>query len=99
MQWTDGSTDEIPLKDLKLSNLVELAEYAVSRRIDKEPAFAWWVRYTLCKRDRIIKEVKSRYWKRTHKYGVELPESVKEALEIDKRTGTDFWRQAIEKEM
>ena len=51
------------------------------------------------KRDRIIKKVKTRYFWRTHKYGIELPKMVEEALEIDKRTGTDFWQKAIEKEM
>ena len=40
-----------------------------------------------------------RYWKHTHKYGLELPKMVKEALEIDWQMGTDFWRKAIEKEM
>jgi hypothetical protein len=43
--------------------------------------------------------VKSRYWKRTHKYGVELPKSVKQALAIDRNTGTSFWKDAIKKEM
>ncbi len=33
----------------------------------------------------------------SHKYGLELPKSVSHALEMDKRTGTDFWRKAIEK--
>ena len=43
--------------------------------------------------------MKSKYWKRTHKYGIRLPHSVEEALRIDEETGTDFWRMAIEKEM
>ena len=30
---------------------------------------------------------------------VRTPESVSHGLEIDKRTGTDFWRKAIEKEI
>jgi hypothetical protein len=89
----------VTLKALKESNPVELAEYAVASRIEEEPAFKWWVRHTLRKRDRIIKKVKSRYWKRTHKYGIELPHSVKEALAIDRCTGTTFWRDAIDKEM
>jgi hypothetical protein len=29
--------------DLKDSNPVELAEYAVANRIHEEPAFKWWV--------------------------------------------------------
>ena len=39
--------------------------------------------------------VNARYLKRTHKFGIEVAKTVKEALEIDKRTGTTFWRDAI----
>ncbi len=81
---------------------IEVADYAVSHSIDKEPAFKWWVPYVLKKRERIISKIikgKGKYWSRTHKYGIELPKSVAEALEIDRRTGTTFWREAIEKEM
>jgi hypothetical protein len=99
VEWKDGSSSWIPLKDLKESNPLEVAEYACTSQIEKEPAFKWWVRHTLRKRDRIIKKVKSRYWTRSHKYGIELPHSVEEAMAIDKRTGTTFWRDAIEKEM
>ena len=28
-----------------------------------------------------------------------MPKTIKEALQIDKETGTNFWREAIEKEM
>jgi len=99
VEWKDGTTSWIPLKDIKESNPVETAEYAVNNKIAEEPAFAWWTRQVLRKRDRIIKKVKTRYWKKTHKFGIELPKSVAEALAIDARTGTDFWRKAIEKEM
>ena len=63
------------------------------------PAFAWWIRKVLQRRDQIIKKVKSRYWSRTHKYGIELPNLVEAALAIDRRTDTDFCRLALEKEM
>ena len=53
----------------------------------------------LKKRDRIIKKVKTRYFRRTHKYGIELPKTVADAFAIDQKTGTDLWRKAIEKEM
>jgi Reverse transcriptase (RNA-dependent DNA polymerase) len=99
VQWTDGTTSWHPLVDLKNSNPVEVAEYAISRSIDNEPAFRWWVRQALRKRDRFVCKVKTRYWKRTHKYGIEMPKSVKQALAIDARTGTSFWREAIAKEM
>ena len=47
VEWKDGGTSWLPLKELKATNSVELAEYAVANRIDKEPAIDWWVRDTL----------------------------------------------------
>ena len=41
----------------------------------------------------------TRYHRTTSKFGIELPKTVKRALEIDKETGTTFWRDVIEKEM
>ena len=83
VSWKDGSTSWVPLKDLKESNPVKVAEYVVVNKILEEPAFAWWAAWVLRKQDRIIKKVKSRYWARTHKYGVLLPKSVAEALCVD----------------
>ena len=97
--WKDGTSTWEPLKDMKEVYPVQVAEYAVANRIADEPAFAWWVKDVIRKRDRIIAKVKSRYWSRTHKYGIRIPKTVEEALRIDAETGTDFWRKAIEKEM
>ena len=35
-------------------------------------------------------KVKCRYWQTTHKFGIRLPKTTEEALQIDKITGTDF---------
>jgi hypothetical protein len=43
--------------------------------------------------------MKKRYFRTNQKYGIELPHTVERALEIDKETGTTFWRDALEKEM
>ena len=52
------------------------------------------------RRDRIIAKARNkRYHKRTHKFGIERPKTVKEALEIDRRTGTTFWRDGLALEM
>ena len=100
VEWKDGTTSWVPLKDMKESFPIETAEYAVANKISEEPAFKWWVEDTLRRRHRIINKVKSaKYWKRTHKYGIRLPHSVEEALKLDEESGTDFWRKAIEKEM
>ena len=40
VQWKDGSTDWAEICDVKESYPVQLASYAVRKRLDKEPAFA-----------------------------------------------------------
>ena len=98
-QWKDGSTTWNKLKDVKDSYPVELAEYAIQEGIEDEPAFKWWVEYTINKKARIIDKVKSKYWERTHKYGIRVPKTVKEALEIDQVNGDSKWWDAICTEM
>ena len=99
VQWQDKSEQWIPLSVLKECNPVEVALYAKARGIEKEPAFAWWVPYTLRKRDVIVSAVKARARKTTHKYGIELPTNIGHAYEIDRKNGNDKWAKAVKKEM
>ena len=46
------------LKDIKPSNLVELAEYSVANNIEDEPAFKCLVKYVHRKQYQIISKVK-----------------------------------------
>ena len=90
VSWKDGSSDWLPLKDLKDAYPVQIVEYA---------AFIGWVHMVLVrKRNRIVAKLK-RYWRTTHKSGIHVPKTVEEALAIDEETGTDFWRKASGKEM
>ena len=79
IQWKDGSPSWVSLKDMKNEFPVETAHYAVKHQLQNEPAFTWWVPYVLRKQKRIIGKLKSNYWERTHKYGIMIPKSVKEA--------------------
>ena len=99
IKWKDGTKTWVPLKLLKKFNPVETTEYASARKLVEEPAFAWWVPYTLHKRDMIIAGVNLRVRKATHKYGIEIPNSVTDAARIDKKNGNTFWMDAIKKEM
>ena len=99
VKWKDQSTSWVLLKDLKESNPVELAEYAVSQNIQSEPAFKWWVGYTLKKREAIIAKVNSRFKRKNVKFGIEIPKTYEEALEFDRRNGNNYWERAIKKEM
>ena len=70
--------------------------------IDTEPAFNYWVPHTLKKRDSIISLVKkrqTRYLKKTHKFGIDMPKTVKESAKLYAKNGDTKWMDAILKEM
>ncbi len=101
-QRIDGSTSWENFADLKDSHPLETAEYAMTQGIDHKPAFNWWVPHVLKKCDRIISLVckrTTRYLKRTHKFGIEVPKTIKEALDLDRKNGNTLWADAIAKEM
>ena len=98
IKWKDGSYDWLPLSLVKESYPVALAEYAIGQRIDPEPAFKWWVRKVLKKRDRIITKVQSRVRKGRMKFGVIVPRTLDEARRLDNENGNTLWTDAVEKE-
>ena len=57
--WKDNSTKWIPLKIMKESYPVQVAEFAVANKLVQDPAFCWWVPYTLRKHDVILASVKA----------------------------------------
>jgi hypothetical protein len=93
------STQWIPLKELKESHPVQVAEYVTAKGIAKEPAFSWWVPYTLKKMKAIVSAVKSHLKHTLHKYSVEVPRSFDHAKQLDKRNNNTLWMSAWEKEM
>ena len=101
VKWTDGSTSWLPLRIMKESYPVETAEFAFANTLQDEPAFHWWIKPVLKKRDYIINKVKTNksHRKGNMKFGVRIPQSVEEALELDRQNGNNLWAEAIDKEM
>ena len=99
VSWKDGTTSWVPLKDMKESNPLEVAEYASRNNLIDHPVFAWWVPITLKRRARIIKQVTHRLAKKQIKFGVKVPNSVDEALSLDKENQNSLWADAINKEL
>jgi hypothetical protein len=64
-----------------------------------QPLPAWWVPYTLRKRDAIVASISVRARKTTHKYGIEVPTCVAHAHALDKHNGNTLWDTALKKEM
>ena len=84
---------------MKNSYPLEVADYAIANNIDHEPAYAWWVPHTIKKRRSTINKVKSKYWERSHKYGIKIPKTYEEAIELDRENNNTLWKDAINNEM
>ena len=98
-QYTDGSVQWMPLSEAKETYPVDVAEFAKAHGIHTEPAFAWWVPYTLKKRHAIVSNVRGRTRKLTHKYGIEIPRDLDHVTELDRKNGNDLWDASVKKEM
>ena len=69
----------------------------MANEISDEPVFKCWVKETLIHRNRIVSKIKSKYWRTSHKFGIRVLNTLKEAYEIDRQLGTDFWTKGIAK--
>ena len=87
IQWKYESTTWELFKYAKENYLVQEAEYAHQYKISDRPEFTWGVPHVLKKRESIIAKVNSKYWLRTHKFGIRVPKTVEEAKRLDQQNG------------
>ena len=99
IEWVNGEVTWETLTSLKDSNPYEVAKYAKDNNLLNEKAFSYWARHILRKRSASIRAARRRKLNNKYKYGVEVPKDVKHALELDRKNGNTFWRDAIAKEM
>ena len=81
VQWKDGQISWLPLKDVKESYPVDVAEFAYENGLIKEPAIYWWAPHVLKKKKNIVAAMKQRVLNKTHKFGVEVPCTIEHALQ------------------
>ena len=65
---------------------MQTAECAVAQGIDQQPAFNWWVKHVLKKKDKIIVSIRkqqTRYLKRSHKFVIKLSKTMEQAHALD----------------
>jgi hypothetical protein len=69
---------------------VEVAESAIRAKLVSEPASVWQVPFTLKRRDQIIGKIDARFARKNHKFGIAVPSTAKEALQMDEKIETLF---------
>ena len=99
IKWKNGSTEWVALKYLKETKPVDVFEYATACWIEKDPAFAWWVPYTLRKCDVIVPMVSLQVRKCSHKYGIDSPKAIAHTKRLDENNCNTYWTDATTKEM
>ena len=99
IQWKNVSSNWNQIKDVKESYPVQLAEYGTENKILVEPEFAWWINHVLRKQYRIILKTYSKYCQKTNKYGVLIPKTVKQSIQLYKENGDTRWWDTILQEM
>ena len=97
--WKDGTKTWTPLRLAKNSIPDLVAEYTKTCKLQKEPAFHWWVPYVLRKKGRMISKVRTCFHKSNRKFGIAIPRNYDEAIIFDTENGNHSWRDAIQKEM
>lgn len=98
VKWENGEMSWVKLKDAKNSNPIEVAQFAMAKGIENEPAFAWWVKPALRKRKAIISKASTKH-PRKMKFGVKIPLAYDEAVILDRENGNTLWQDAVKKEM
>ena len=100
-QWKGGSISWEKLSELKESHPVQTDEFAVAQWIDHNSDFNQWVKHMPRKRDRIVVSIRkqqTRYLKKSHKFVIKLPKTVKQALALDAKNDNTLWADATCKE-
>jgi hypothetical protein len=83
------------LADIKEINPMEVTEYAASKELQDEPAFAWWVMCVLKNRHHIIAVVTKCYHKRNHKFGIAVPKTWDDCIQLDKENSNYIWQDKV----
>jgi Reverse transcriptase (RNA-dependent DNA polymerase) len=93
--WKNGETSWEHLADLKELNPLEVAKYSLAQGIDHEAAFCWWVPRVIKRHERIISAVNNRYLRLTHKFGIAVPKTIRDAAQLDLANGNTLWMDTV----
>ena len=102
LQWEDGSKTWEPLNLIAKDDPVTLAKYARENNLLETPG--WKFLQRIVRRAKVLKrmlnQVRLKLKKAVrYKFGVRIPRTVKEAIEIDNENGNTLWQDAIAMEL
>jgi hypothetical protein len=106
VEWHDGTATYEPLGPFILDDPYYVAQYAHSKGLLNTPGWKTLRRYAknikkMNKRVNALRSTKTKLDRKTkvYKYGYEVPQSYRRALEIDKENGNDEWHLSMREEL
>ena len=99
--WIGGDKQWVPLDDMRLHDPYIVIKYALKNKLTDKPGWEWAQHYV--KHDKILNNMVHAYkasrFLRNIKFGVEVPQSTRHALQIDKDDNNDSWKKAMNTEV
>jgi hypothetical protein len=103
VQWEDGSETYEPLTLIIKDDPVTCARYALDQDLLEVPGWKQLKRIATREKllKRMLKQSRLQSQRRSirYKFGVQVPRTYKEALELDAKNGNTFWQEAVTREM
>jgi hypothetical protein len=101
--WDTGEKSWEPLNIIKTDDPVTVAQYVKERNLMDKPYWKWANRYIknpkrflrLCRQISLAKKKQGPMYK----FGIKVPNGIKEALTIDGEAKNELWSEAVKKEL
>ena len=92
-----------PLKYMRDADPITCAQYAKDHNLISLPGWKWADKVRTMDSSRMLRTarriLKGSWGGIKHKFGVQVPRTVREAYELDRRNGNSLWKKATEKEI
>ena len=100
--WKQGNSTWISLKSLRLHDPYACVLFATEKKLVNSPEWEWvkdFIDDTACYTRMLHAMKTTKSFGPKYKFGVQVPRSVKHALDLDKKNGNNLWKEAILKEL
>ena len=95
--WIGRNKQWLSMDDLRVHDPFLLTRYAHKHGLTNTSGWKWTKAFLEAESDfdQMVQAYKVSRYMKTFKFGVEVPQSTKQALEIDKRDGNKLWKEAM----
>jgi len=102
VRWKQGNYSRISLRNLRLHDPIACVIYALKKKLLDTIEWTWVNDYIADTKSyhKMVIALKARAnFGTKYKFGVEVPRSIRHAMELDKKNGNKLWEEAILKEL